>query len=142
ATAERSFLETRVDSAHERETVLEDSLREFYLHNRLVNSPNLQFTEGRLKRQLEFAQTLTAQLRSQLEQARLQEVRDTPALSIVSPPEIPSKRASPNRKLIVISALLGACLVSLMWMVLAEALRDQPSPAAPGELPFQRAARS
>jgi uncharacterized protein involved in exopolysaccharide biosynthesis len=143
ATAERQFLETRVDTAQVREGMLEDSLREFYLHNRLVNSPNLQFTEARLKRQLEFAQALTAQLRTQLEQARLQEVRDTPAISLVSAPEIPSRRSSPNRRLIVISAFVTASLIAITWIALAQALaRQRESEKSLSGLPFPRAARS
>lgn len=123
ASAERVFLEVRVDSAVARQRIMEDSLRQFYVHNRVVNTPNLMFTEARLKREVEFAQTLVSQLRTQLEQARLQEVRDTPALSVISAPEIPGKRSRPNRRLIVLAAFFSACLLSLAWAAARLALQ-------------------
>lgn len=118
ASAERTFLETRVDSALDRQRAIEDTLREFYVHNRLVNTPNLLFTEGRLKRDVEFAQTLVSQLRGQLEQARLQEVRDTPALSVIASPEFPGRKSRPNRKLIVLAAFVASCLTIFGWAAL------------------------
>ncbi|HJQ66157.1 MAG TPA: Wzz/FepE/Etk N-terminal domain-containing protein, partial [Gemmatimonadales bacterium] len=41
ASAERAFLETRVENALHEQRVMEDSLRQFYVHNRMVNTPNL-----------------------------------------------------------------------------------------------------
>jgi uncharacterized protein involved in exopolysaccharide biosynthesis len=124
ASAERAFLESRVDSALSRQHAIEDTLRQFYVHNRVANTPNLLFTEARLKRDVEFAQTLVSQLRAQLEQARLQEVRDTPALSVISVPEIPGRRSRPNRKLIVLAAFIGSCLLCLSWTVGRLSLRQ------------------
>lgn len=119
ATAERKFLEGRVDSATLIQSQVEDTLREFYLHNRLINTPNLQFTEMRLKRQVDFALQLTSQLRGQLEQARLQEVRDTPAVAVIAAPELPGERSSPNRKLIVVAAALATLLLELTWAIVS-----------------------
>src|SRR5690348_16975646 len=89
ATAERVFLESRLDTARQNETRAEDSLRTFYMQNRVLSAPSLQFTEARLKRRVDFALQLSGQLETQVEQARLQEVHDTPVLSIISPPDVP-----------------------------------------------------
>src|ERR1051326_17939 len=115
ASAERAFLEMRLDTAGLREAALEDSLRVFYLANRIINTPNLQFKEARLKRKVDFALELASQLRSQVEQAKLQEVHDTPVLTLISPPDVPGKRSRPNRRFIVIVAILASILVYGLW---------------------------
>jgi capsule polysaccharide export protein KpsE/RkpR len=126
ASAERAFVERRLDSASTRQTALEDTLRWFYATNRLIaNSPNLQFAEARLKRRVEFALDLANQLRTQLETAKLQEVRDTPVLSVITPPELPGKKSAPNRRLILFAALLlGAGAAALDFAIRRDLLRD------------------
>src|SRR5262245_21166787 len=118
-SAERAFLESRLDSATIRETALEDSLRTFYVTNRIINTPNLQFIEARLKRKVDFALELVSQLRAQVEQAKLQEVHDTPVLSVISEPDIPGKRSYPNRRLVLIVALFGGIAVYFTWVALS-----------------------
>lgn len=115
ASAERVFVERRLDSAAVRQAALEDTLRWFYANNRMIaNSPNLQFQEARLKRRVEFALDLANQLRTQLETAKLQEVRDTPVLSVITPPELPGKKSAPNRRLIALAALVFAGVIALV----------------------------
>src|SRR5262249_30200619 len=89
-----------------------------YSRNRIINTPNLQFVEARLKREVDFALQLTSQLRIQVEQARLQEVRDTPVLSMVSPPEVPGKRSWPKRSFVGLSAMLGSAALFVVWVTL------------------------
>ena len=114
ASAERAFIERRLDSASARQRSLEDTLRAFYASNRItVSSPNLQFAEVRLRRRVDFALELANQLRTQLEQARLQEVRDTPAILPITTPELPGRKSKPNRKLIAIVALFLGGLLAL-----------------------------
>lgn len=115
ASAERVFVERRLDSASARQAALEDTLRSFYAANRMIaNSPNLQFAEARLKRRVDFALDLANQLRTQLETAKLQEVRDTPVLSVITAPEIPGRKSAPNRRLIVVAAFILGCAVALL----------------------------
>lgn len=114
ASAERTFIERRLDSAAVRQLALEDTLRSFYATNRMTaGSPNLQFVEARLRRRVDFAVDLANQLRTQLEQAKLQEVRDTPVLSVITSPEEPGRRSAPNRRLIVLAALVLGAAVAL-----------------------------
>jgi len=118
ASAERAFLESRLDTALQMEGAVEDTLRSFYLHNRIINTPDLQFTEARLKREVDFALQLTLQLRTQVEQARLQEVRDTPVVSLVAAPELPGKRSWPRRSFVALSALLASAACYAVWIML------------------------
>jgi uncharacterized protein involved in exopolysaccharide biosynthesis len=57
-------------------------------------------------------------LSNQLEQARLAEVRDTPALTVVQAPTVPARRSAPRRRALVLGlAALGFTLgaASAIW---------------------------
>ena len=132
ATAERGFLEGRFQALGDSLRVREDGLRRFYEQNRNLSSPQLQFEDLRLRREVERVQSVYAQLGSQLEQARIQEVRDTPALTVVDPPSEPVTKSAPRRRLwMLTAALLGAALALLLAMTETassqmQALRLQP----------------
>ena len=132
ATAEREFLEGRFNTLADSLRVREDGLRRFYEQNRNLASPQLQFEDVRLRREVERVQGVYAQIGGQLEQARIQEVRDTPALMVVDAPIEPVVKSAPVRRLWALSAaILGGALALLLAMVEAanlqmQALRLQP----------------
>ncbi len=115
ASAERTFLEERWRALRDSLTAHEDTLRKFYESNRQITSPELQFEEIRLRREVERVQGVYAQIGQQLEHARIQEVRDTPALSIIDTPNEPSRKAAPHRRAIVLTAMVMAAVLALMW---------------------------
>jgi len=139
ATAEREFLEGRFQALGDSLRAREDVLRQFYERNRTLSSPELVFEDARLRREVDRVGTVYAQLGSQLEQARVQEVRDTPALTVVDAPIEPVRRASPVRRIWATTAgLLGAALALLLAMADAArlrmpALRLQPAVARRSE---------
>ena len=115
ATAERSFLEERWNALRDSLTRREDELREFYRRNRVITAPDLQFEEMRLKREVDRVATVYASVGQQLEQARIQEVRDTPALGVIDAPYLPVRKSSPVLKWWAVSAAafgLGAALLA------------------------------
>ena len=132
ATAERGFLEGRFHALADSLRIREDALRRFYEQNRNLSSPPLQFEDLRLRREVERVQSVYAQLGTQLEQARIQEVRDTPALTVLDPPIEPVTKSAPVRRLWALTAaLLGAALALLLAMaetanLQMQALRLQP----------------
>jgi len=109
AGAERQFTSGRAEHARQELDSAEQELSAFYQHNRAIaNSPALQLEEGRLRRAVEMSQQVYVQLRLQEEQAAVQEVRNTPAISVIDPPLVPVKRSWPNRGLAVgLGLLLG-----------------------------------
>ncbi len=115
AAAERSFTSDRADHARDELHAAEQALAEFYERNRsIASSPALQLQEGQLKRQVDMAQQVYVQLRLQEEQAAVQEVRNTPAISVIDPPLVPVKRSWPKRRVAVVLGLLaGAVLASV-----------------------------
>jgi uncharacterized protein involved in exopolysaccharide biosynthesis len=84
AVAERTFVEARM---RDTEAALEDAernLERFLTQNRLYqNSPLLTLQFGRLQRRVELRQQVFVALAQAYEQARIDEVRDTPVLMVV-----------------------------------------------------------
>ncbi len=104
ARARRDFLETRVAAALGELRVTEDTQRLFYERNRSwENSPGLLVEERRVRRQVETANSLYLSLRQQYEAARIDEVNNTPVITIVDRAVPPRRREWPQFGL-----LLGA----------------------------------
>lgn len=95
AAAEREFLELRVQAAEATLTESERALQSFFQDNRSwQGSPDLVFEEGRLRRRNDIAQQVFLSLTQALEQARIEEVRNTPVVTIVEGPEGSARPAS------------------------------------------------
>jgi len=118
ASAERQFLEDRWRALRDSLSAHEDVLRTFYERNRQITSPQLQFEELRLRREIDRVQTIYAQLGAQLEQARIQEVRDVPAISVIDPPIAAIRKSAPRLRLLVFTgALVGAVLALILALM-------------------------
>lgn len=114
ATAERRFLEARWAAAGDSVRVHESNLRSFYERNRIAQSPALQFEDARLRRDIDRLASVYAQLGTQLEQARIQEIRDTPAVGIIDPPIEPARKSAPHLSTLGVIGLLLGAVVSLI----------------------------
>jgi uncharacterized protein involved in exopolysaccharide biosynthesis len=116
ATAERSFIEARIDEAEFRLRSAEDELKRFLQNNRAFqNSPELVFEHDRLQRQVAMRQQLFTQLNQNLETARIQEVRNTPLITIVEPPEEPVRPDGRNLKLRIVLGLMLGGMLGVFW---------------------------
>jgi uncharacterized protein involved in exopolysaccharide biosynthesis len=123
AAAQRRFAEERVAEARQALADAEDRTLSFQLQNRDVSAPGLQLTLQRLKRQEDLALTFYNEMRTNLEQTRLQEVRDTPALTIIDAPQIPVQRAWPRRSLVAIVGALAGVAIAFTQLLLFGAAR-------------------
>jgi tyrosine-protein kinase Etk/Wzc len=86
----------------------------------------------RRKRELEIAGKKLIFLLPQLEQAKIEEVNDTPVLEILDPPRVAEKRIKPKRTLMVLAAgLISMLVASLLALLLDRMERD---PALAGQL--------
>lgn len=120
AAAEREFTVDRATAARLGLDSAEQALAMFYQRNRSISSsPDLQMEEARLKRGVDMAQQVYVQLRMQAEQAGLQEVRNTPTVSIIDPPLVPVKRSRPNRRLAVALGLLIGLSLALTRLLIS-----------------------
>jgi uncharacterized protein involved in exopolysaccharide biosynthesis len=129
ARAERKFTSARVADARDSLSHAEDALAAFNMRNRVANSPGLQVERDRFQRAVDVASQIYLQLRGQAEQAALQEVRDTPALTVIDPPLLPIRQSWPNRRLTVIAATLAGFLVAALYL-LATSSAAGPAPGA------------
>ena len=90
AASERRFVERRLADARTETRASEDRLQEFLRRNRdFRNSPELTFQQERLSREAALRQQVYSQLAQSYEQSRIEEVRDTPLITIVESPELP-----------------------------------------------------
>jgi uncharacterized protein involved in exopolysaccharide biosynthesis len=88
--AERRFVEGRLAQSLEDLRAAEEKLQSFYQANREYRtSSRLTFAAERLQREVDRYQQVYTLLQQSFEQARINEVRDTPVTTIVEPPAQP-----------------------------------------------------
>lgn len=105
AGAERIFSEGRLAAAQADLRTAEDDYEAFLERNRnYSSSPALTFQAARLQRAVSDHEQLAATLRQAYEQARLQEVRNTPVISVI---EVPAPALTPDKRNAVIYTFLG-----------------------------------
>jgi uncharacterized protein involved in exopolysaccharide biosynthesis len=108
AASERTFIEERIVEAEERLLAAEDDLKRFLENNRqFQNSPDLLFEHDRLQRQVAMRQQLYTSLSQAYEDARVAEVRNTPLITVVEPPEEP---VEPDGRSLALRGILGLVL--------------------------------
>lgn len=113
ARERRRFVETRLAEAERALRQSEEDLRRFYERNRSwQQSPQLAVEEDRLGRQVQIRQEVYLTLNREYETARIQEVNDTPVITVIDA-AVPSRKPSkPKRNVpvalaIVLGGLLG-----------------------------------
>jgi tyrosine-protein kinase Etk/Wzc len=119
AAAERRFTEQRLRDVQAELRAAEDELQRFLQRNRdFRNSPVLVFEQDRLAREVAMKQQLYTTLAQAVEQAKIDEVRDTPVITIIERPEVPVRPDS--RGLIkkgVVAILVGGIIGVLLAFV-------------------------
>ena len=112
AHARRVFLDGRVDQSERDLAAAEAAVRTFLERNRTYeSSPALRFEYSNLQRALTVQQELYLDLRRQLDAARISEVDDVPALSIIEQGVPAQRKSSPNRTLYLIVILVLTAVV-------------------------------
>jgi len=135
ATAEREFVERRLADVGADLRAAENRLQAFLQQNRVTASPALRFEEERLNRAVSLQTQLYTTLAQAFEQAKIDEVRDTPVITVVEPAETPAR---PDRRGLLrtgVVALLGGLALGLVLAFLAELAaqyRRQRAAAAAG----------
>jgi uncharacterized protein involved in exopolysaccharide biosynthesis len=116
AGEQRRFSEGRVNDIGHELSAAEDSLASFLARNReFRTSPLLTLEESRLEREVQMEQTLYTTLRQVYEQARIDEIRNTPVISVIESPSYPGV---PDRRFLLVRAALGVVLGAGLGLVL------------------------
>ena len=133
ASAERQFVEKRFREAEKELTNAENAQRRFLESNRRdQSSPQLGFEEGQLRRRVDLNQQLYTTLAQAFEQARIDEVRNTPVITIVDPPEGSIRPAHPGLPVQLAIGGMAGFTVALVLALILEFLARQRA-ASPRE---------
>ena len=119
SSAERRFTEARQAQLRAELRASEDSAQRFLEDNRsgIATSPQLKFIYDRLQRGVTLKQQVYGNMVQAFEQARIDEVRDTPVITVVESPHRPARPVS--RQLAIKAALafvLGIAL-GIVWLL-------------------------
>jgi uncharacterized protein involved in exopolysaccharide biosynthesis len=129
ARAERAFVEQRVEEARAETRTAEAALREFISSNRhYLTSDELRLEYERRRGEVEMRRQVYASLVQAYEEARIEEVRNTPVITVIQGPAGSAVRADrPLVRLVLAVAaglLLGFAFVFGREYVRRERLRD------------------
>ena len=118
-TAERRFTEERLKGAQQELRDAEDRLESFVGRNRdISNAPGVSMQLERMTRTVGMRRDVVTSLLTSYEKARIDEVRDTPVLTLVQQPEKPLRRdprgtVQKSAMGLFLGASLGVALVML-----------------------------
>ena len=110
-------IKMQLDKLEKGNPVLQDSS---ILNIPMSEAPDLGLQYARLMRELKIQQTIFELLKQQYEQAKLQELRDTPTIQVLDPARPPEKKSRPHR---VSMSVLGGILsfgLTLMAVIILE----------------------
>jgi uncharacterized protein involved in exopolysaccharide biosynthesis len=141
AGAERRFIEGRLADVRAELRTREESLRAFEQGNRVYDAPALGLARERLQTEVQTRRTLVMSLTESYERARMDEVRDTPVVTVVEPPHTPAR---PDSRRVLLKAIAGGLLGVLLagiWMVTGAIMRRRRESGDPSFLEFRDAVR-
>ena len=117
AGAERRFVEARLAEAQDTLRAAEARLESFLQRNREYrNSPQLMFEYDRREREVLMRQQVYTSLAQSYEAARIDEVRNTPVLTLIEAPDLPAK---PDPRLALVKGLLAGLLGLILGAFIA-----------------------
>lgn len=131
AAAKRDFIEEQLGQARADLRAAEDSLERFLEQNRQYeNSPTLRFERQRLQRRVDLRQQVYNSLAQSFQQSKIDEVRNTPVITVVEPPQRPARPDPSGLPLKVVLGLLVGGGVAVFWAfsreMLASSRRTDP----------------
>lgn len=121
AREEREFVEGQLERARRELLEAENALKTFLENNRQFRSPDLVFQSETLQRRVDLRQQVVASLAQSLEQARIEEVRNTPVVTVVEPPYVPGRPDSRGGVLKVLVGLIAGAFLAVVVVVAREA---------------------
>ena len=122
-TLERQFVQERLDEARGDLRRAEERLADFDRRNRVIDySPDLMIERGRLQREQMTQQQVYTSLAQGAAQARIDALRNSPAIMVVDPPYEPSAPVPRQLAVKTAVALVAGFLIALVVAILREVL--------------------
>jgi uncharacterized protein involved in exopolysaccharide biosynthesis len=128
AAAERQFIERRLADVRDSVQAAENRLQQFLMENRdYSTSPTLAFRKARLERDLQAQQLVLNTLVPSYEQSKIEEVRDTPVLTVLRAPEAPVRGNPRGRVRLMALGLIGGLMLGVVLVVGVDFWRGLPA---------------
>lgn len=126
AGAEREFVQERMQQAREDLLAAEAELQRFLENNRgYENSPPLNFEATRLRNEVDLQRQIYTTLAQAYEQARIEEVRNTPVITVIDNPEGSARDDGPSVVLNTLLGLVGGLFVGIGLALTMEYIERQ-----------------
>jgi uncharacterized protein involved in exopolysaccharide biosynthesis len=121
ASERREFAERELARARAELNSAETAMRSFLESNRGgLDIPRLDFRRQQLQRRIDLANDTYGSLAQELQEAAIDEVRDTPVFTLVQRPTAPIYREFPRRtRMTIIGGILGGALAVLIIILQA-----------------------
>jgi uncharacterized protein involved in exopolysaccharide biosynthesis len=124
ARARTRFTEARVGVMKDDVSVAEGRLRDFLTENRTyAQSPLLTLRQLQLRQDYTLKNEMLVSLENTLEKARLDEVRDTPVLTVLDQPLLPGKATYPPRFFFGVEAAIAWLVFASVFFVVRSSYR-------------------
>jgi uncharacterized protein involved in exopolysaccharide biosynthesis len=142
AAAEREFTFRRLEEVRGDLRQAENRFEAFLERNRGFDSPSLLFEQDRLRRAVSLQQQLFTTLAQAYEQAKIDEVRDTPVITVIEAPETPIRPEPRGTVRKVVLAALGGTLLGLALAFGLDFTRRVEDDGSPEYAEFQKLKRA
>jgi len=107
----------KMDGAGQKSDQLYPSIREL---------PILGMTYSDLSRQLAMQEGIYEILTKQYELAKVEEAKEIPSIKILDEPQVPERKSSPHRSVIVLVGILISAFAGIVWIVAIELWKMRP----------------
>jgi uncharacterized protein involved in exopolysaccharide biosynthesis len=106
--------------------------------------PLLGFTYYDLYRQVAMQDTIYQTLTKQYELAKVQEAKEIPPIKVLDEPDVPERKSSPHRSVIVIFVTVFSAFAGIMWVTMRKLweITDDTSPIKAFGLSVARLSRA
>ena len=124
ATSQKLYIERRLTVVKDSLADAENKLKYFQIGNRATDqAPDLLLEQARLQRSVDLMNAVFLQLTQQLEQAKLDEIRDAPILNVAEYAQDPVVKTGPLRVKIMIIVLVASFLFSGLYFSFEDELK-------------------
>ena len=128
-TAQREFIEQRLQEVEQSLRAAENTLRSYREKNRrLIDSPQLMLEQGRMERDVLINSTIFIELKKQIEVAKIEEIKNIPLINVLDAARVPIERSSPKRRqtvmaVFLLSTVLAAAVVIAQHLPVADSIK-------------------
>ncbi|HBZ00268.1 MAG TPA: hypothetical protein DEO84_03000 [candidate division Zixibacteria bacterium] len=102
-----------------------DTTQSAFLNMPMKETPQLALQLARLTRELKIQETIFELLKQQYEQAKIQELKDTPTIQVLDKAEIPKIKSRPKRVSIAIMGGMASFGFTLIFVLMLEFMRRE-----------------